>query len=180
MDEFIGERIKSLRKDNNLTQKKLADLTGLSEISIRKYENGERNPKFDTLEKISQALNVQVDYLLGRTEFKKFDSQIMKDDIFNLIKKSDNNNKEFSKLIRSIVDTMFLTINDFTDDKDIKILTIIHDLYRNIWRIKLIHKKNSTYNLLNTNFNNNDEEFNEYKRIISVLLDEFYNALNNK
>mgnify|MGYP002801380183 FL=1 len=32
------------------------------------YENGNREPDFDTLEKIADFFNVDIDYLLGRTE----------------------------------------------------------------------------------------------------------------
>ena len=54
----IGETIKELRKSANLTQKELAKLSGIAEITIRKYENNDRNPKKEQIEKIAKALNV--------------------------------------------------------------------------------------------------------------------------
>ncbi|WP_138207762.1 helix-turn-helix domain-containing protein [Haloimpatiens lingqiaonensis] len=56
----IGDKIRNLRNDKNLTQKELATAAGISEISIRKYENGDRKPKFETLQKIAGALNVSI------------------------------------------------------------------------------------------------------------------------
>ena len=53
----IGERIKELRIKKGLTQKQLANQTGLSEISIRKYEADERRPKIETIRKISTVLD---------------------------------------------------------------------------------------------------------------------------
>lgn len=54
----IGEKISFFRNNNNLTQKKLAELSGISEISIRKYEAGERNPKKEQVLKLARALNM--------------------------------------------------------------------------------------------------------------------------
>lgn len=61
----IGERIRQLRKSRNLTQKELGSLCGIAEPNIRKYETGKQNPKLDTIEKISAALNVSPADLLG-------------------------------------------------------------------------------------------------------------------
>lgn len=54
----IGDIIKKLRKEKGLTQKKLAELTGLAEITIRQYEAKKYIPKTQQLEKICQALDV--------------------------------------------------------------------------------------------------------------------------
>lgn len=54
----IGEKIQFYRKANKLTQKQLAKLSGLSEISIRKYEAGDRFPKKEQLEKIASVLEI--------------------------------------------------------------------------------------------------------------------------
>ncbi len=60
----IGEKIKMYRKLNKLTQKKLSQLSGVSEISIRKYEAGERNPKPEQLKKIASVLEIGGNELL--------------------------------------------------------------------------------------------------------------------
>lgn len=60
-----GERIKELRLQNKLTQKQLAEQSGLSEITIRKYETDERTPKFTTIEKICKVLHVNAAWLMG-------------------------------------------------------------------------------------------------------------------
>lgn len=60
--------LKKIRKENNLTQKQLAELTGLSERGIQNYELGTRNPNYDVLLKLGDYFNVSVDYLMGRTD----------------------------------------------------------------------------------------------------------------
>lgn len=60
----IGEKIKTFRLLHKLTQEQLAEMSGLSYISIRKYETGERNPKPDQLLKISDALGISINIFM--------------------------------------------------------------------------------------------------------------------
>lgn len=141
---IIGERIKELRLENNLTQKKLAQMAEISEISIRKYESGDRIPKYDVIEKLSSIFNVQPDYILGRSNQRKFDSNILSDDFKALLEIIESsNNPEFSKLIRNIVDTMFLTIYHDSKEGNFDRLLIIYNLYRNIFNLKISLKHES-------------------------------------
>lgn len=59
--------LKSLRKSNNLTQEDLAKALKVSRSTIGMYENGSREPDYETLETIADYFNVGIDYLLGRT-----------------------------------------------------------------------------------------------------------------
>ncbi|HBI6884199.1 TPA: helix-turn-helix domain-containing protein [Clostridium perfringens] len=54
----IGENLKRLRKNSNLTQKELADILGVTTVTIQNYENNRRAPNSETLLKISKALNM--------------------------------------------------------------------------------------------------------------------------
>lgn len=56
----IGKSIKTWRMKEGLTQKQLAEASHVSEISIRKYEAGDRIPKIGTLSKIARALNITI------------------------------------------------------------------------------------------------------------------------
>ena len=59
-----GDKIQKLRKEKGLTQAELAKKAGLSEISIRKYENNDRKPKLETIRKIAKALGVYMNELI--------------------------------------------------------------------------------------------------------------------
>lgn len=61
----IGENIKYYRKKKGLTQKQLAQMTGLAEITIRQYEAGKYEPKTENLYKIRKALDVNINQLYG-------------------------------------------------------------------------------------------------------------------
>lgn len=64
MVEF-GERLRTLRKQRNLTQKQLAELVGVQNSIISFYEVGDRMPSPEMLVKLAAALRVSADYLLG-------------------------------------------------------------------------------------------------------------------
>ena len=51
----IGEKIKTYRKLNNMTQEDLSKESDLYLSTIKKYETGERKPKPDQLQKIADG-----------------------------------------------------------------------------------------------------------------------------
>ena len=64
----FGNKLKSLSTQKRLTQEQLADATELSIESISNMERGIFGPRFNNLEKIAAALNVEVVRLF---EFQK-------------------------------------------------------------------------------------------------------------
>ena len=61
-------RLKELRTSKGLTQQKLADYIKVSKSSVNMYERGEREPGFETIEAIADFFNVDIDYLLGKSD----------------------------------------------------------------------------------------------------------------
>lgn len=61
----IGEKIKYYRKQIDITQDRLAELTGIHPVSIRKYETNKMQPQPPQLEKIAAALGVSYNALNG-------------------------------------------------------------------------------------------------------------------
>lgn len=64
----FAERLKSLRASRHLSQRELADMTKLPRSVVSMYESGKRNPKRESLEVLADFFNVDIDYLLGRSE----------------------------------------------------------------------------------------------------------------
>jgi len=58
----IGEKIKELRTDKNLSQAKLAEILEIDKSTIAKYETGEREPKFFILCKIADFFKMPLDF----------------------------------------------------------------------------------------------------------------------
>lgn len=65
-----GAKIKEIRKQKGLTQKQLGDLCGMADSAIRRYENGNANPKIETLQKIATALECDLSDLMDSDEYK--------------------------------------------------------------------------------------------------------------
>ncbi len=68
MTEIFKDRLKKTRESKGLTQSELAAIAGLQAAAISHFETGQRSPSFDNLRKLSDALTVSVDYLLGRID----------------------------------------------------------------------------------------------------------------
>lgn len=74
----IGKRISELRKEKNWSQSDLAKAVEASRDIIGKYERGEHSPSIEMATKIAEALEVTVDYLLGKQRFGKYDKEAIK------------------------------------------------------------------------------------------------------
>ena len=64
---MIAKRLIDLREEKNLKQKELAILLNINQSSYSKYETGRANVPIENLAKIADFYNVNVEYLMGRT-----------------------------------------------------------------------------------------------------------------
>ena len=64
----FGQRLRSVRKEHRLTQKQLAEQIGVTERNLRHYELGTVKPGLDVILSILDNLDVDANYLLGRTD----------------------------------------------------------------------------------------------------------------
>jgi HTH-type transcriptional regulator, competence development regulator len=94
---MLGERIAKLRKEKKLSQYDLAERLGFSRGKLANYEQGSRQPDYDTLEKIADYFEVTTDYLLGRTD--KRDGKF-EDKKINKVDKTYNSLAEITKLAK--------------------------------------------------------------------------------
>lgn len=67
----FSERLKNLRTVSHLSQEELAKRLKVTRSCIGNYEQGIREPDREDLEKIADYFNVDLDYLLGRTDVEK-------------------------------------------------------------------------------------------------------------
>ena len=64
----FSDRLKLLRAEKGLSQADFAKQIKLSKSSVNMYERGEREPGLETLERIADYFNVDMDYLLGKSD----------------------------------------------------------------------------------------------------------------
>lgn len=125
----FGTRLKNIRNENKMTRKDLADRLNLAVSTIGMYERGERNPNFEILEHIADIFNVDIDYLLCKSDIKnKYQ--------FSKIKKPSTPKKrvltaEQEADLKYITENnvLFFKRNNLTDSDIEKLETIIKDFY---------------------------------------------------
>ncbi len=92
----LGRRIKDLRKAKGITQEMLAEMVNMDITSLSKIETGRNYPQSETLEKIAEALKLDIDKLFC------FREKLSKDDYLNAINRNVmfiKNNDEKLKML---------------------------------------------------------------------------------
>ena len=65
---MIYRRIRDLREDQDLSQKQVAQMLGMSQTGYSKYETGENDSPTSVLIRLADFYQTSTDYLLGRTD----------------------------------------------------------------------------------------------------------------
>ena len=63
--EILGDRIRLVRTNRNLSQEQLAEAANLTRESINRIEKGSLKAKLETIAVIANILNIPIDYLIG-------------------------------------------------------------------------------------------------------------------
>ena len=66
-EKNFSSRIKTLRKERNISQKELAKVLGVNEDTISVWERGLRTPSRFMLERLAYLFSVDKEYLLGES-----------------------------------------------------------------------------------------------------------------
>ncbi len=65
------QRIRDLREDNDYTQLHISQILGITRPQYNLYELGDRKMPIDKLAELAEFYDVSLDYILGRTNYKK-------------------------------------------------------------------------------------------------------------
>jgi len=71
----FNTRLTSLRKERKLLQADVANKVDIARATYGAYEQGSRQPDFETLKKLADFFGVSLDYLLGRTNISALTPQ---------------------------------------------------------------------------------------------------------
>lgn len=124
----FGNNLKMLRIEHGWTQTELAKLLNVAKGTVSNWENENRFPDKDMLNKIADTFKVSMDYLLGRTNEEKLTIATP-----NITKKDIKDHNTFME------DAKALFMNDDVAEEDLeKIYRDISELY---WEAKEINKK---------------------------------------
>ncbi|CAI2671972.1 hypothetical protein AKUH3B209X_PPKS00100 (plasmid) [Apilactobacillus kunkeei] len=130
----LGQRLKNLRKQNNLTQFQLAEITFYSCQTISKWERDLCCPPIEALDIISKKLHIDISYFFETSHNKNLDNKIIKDSIKTLDVENNlsiNNLSNHSNVEKTTIQALFKNdddlINFFMDTIDRKIRNDIVD-----------------------------------------------------
>lgn len=97
----IGENIKNLRKEKNLTQQEMADLMGISRTYLTDIESNRKNLGTKTLQTLSEKLDISMMYLTtGRKAVGDLTGDELKEQFIEMKKKSDIRNEKFKESLQ--------------------------------------------------------------------------------
>lgn len=102
------ERLRELRKSKGISLKELGAIIGVAESTMSLYENGKRQPDYETLLKLAEYYGVTVDYLLRGSEEEQLPEELV---ILN--RKARNWSPEKRKQLLEMARVMFK--EDFND-----------------------------------------------------------------
>lgn len=103
------DRLRMLRESMNLNKKELSKKVGVAPSTISMYESGERNPSIENLEILADFFNVDIDYLLGKTDYTTkiiHSSEVIDDEITVLARNMITLTDDQKELIKSMIDQM--------------------------------------------------------------------------
>lgn len=69
---LLGSKIQQILKEQNITQRELAEALHLNPNTVNGYIRGRRFPDCETLSRIAAFLDTNTDYLLGNTNLRSY------------------------------------------------------------------------------------------------------------
>lgn len=68
----VAARLHEERKRHNMKQQEVAEITGIHIVTLSGYEIGKSEPPLEALVRLADAYGVSLDYLMCRTDERKF------------------------------------------------------------------------------------------------------------
>jgi transcriptional regulator with XRE-family HTH domain len=106
-----GERIQTLRKDNSLTQSKLAEKIELSVPQLVRYETKGVQPPADVLSRLANVFGTSIDYLVNGTIQNKAEEAIDDNLLLKQFKAVEQMKKEDKNVVTKLIDAFILKAN---------------------------------------------------------------------
>ena len=100
LKKLLGERIKRLRKNRNLTQEQLAEMIEIAPRNLSRIEVGESFVTAETLEKLLFALNVTAEELFAYEHIREAKDLLA--EIYTYLDTIKTNKSQLEKVYRAI------------------------------------------------------------------------------
>jgi transcriptional regulator with XRE-family HTH domain len=93
----LGIRLKKEREKRKWSQKEVAEKVGITNAVLSNYERDYRDPDTETLKKLADLYEVETDYLLGRSDFQKSNSNLLSKDEKDIAKRMEKIRQDLSE-----------------------------------------------------------------------------------
>ncbi|WP_128894144.1 helix-turn-helix domain-containing protein [Longirhabdus pacifica] len=105
----MGERLKELREQHQLTPQEVSKIIGIPKLTYVSYEKGELKPDLEKIIILSQHYDVTVDYILNRTDDPTFQISLSKEEEKEISRLLEKSTITFSKMsLEKTEETRFL------------------------------------------------------------------------
>ena len=136
MDQIkIGEFISNLRKEQELTQKQLAEKIGVSDKTVSKWECGNGMPELSMLPILCEALGINVNELLSGERLAEADySKRAEENMLHLIRESEEQKKKYTGALLQLAGGLLLvtfTVGFLIFISGIKHISLLLDIFAN-------------------------------------------------
>lgn len=99
----LGDRIKELRKQKNWSQNELAQKAGVSYAQLSRYEIKGSQPPAEVLNKLADALDTTLDYLINGDTNEKAKSTLKDAELLQQFKAVEQMNDDDRSVIRKVI-----------------------------------------------------------------------------
>jgi transcriptional regulator with XRE-family HTH domain len=83
---MFAEQLKELREENGYNQEYVAEYLGVKQQTYSRYENSVSEPDINTIQKLTALFKVSSDYLLGLSEFRQGNLDLLPNEIKEEVK----------------------------------------------------------------------------------------------
>jgi len=104
----FAERLRSLRKQKNLSQTELGQLAELHYTHIGRYERGTSRPSVDTLKRLADALDVSSDYLLEGASDEAAKAKFEERELLRQFQEVEQIPEEDKKVVKTLLDAFLI------------------------------------------------------------------------
>lgn len=108
--EKIGKFIAEKRKEKSLTQQELADILGISNKTVSKWECGNGLPEVSLMMPLCEALGISVNELLSGEELNNTYIEKAEENFIELIKEKENTKLSNQRFVLWQIGSVFITI----------------------------------------------------------------------
>ncbi|SHG16977.1 MULTISPECIES: helix-turn-helix domain-containing protein [Eubacteriales] len=112
---MVGDKIREIRKEHNMTQEQLAQKIGVKRSVVSKYETGNIVPSIDQLYKIADVFSIWIGELLDNMTGDIIDNVIKKSAgaiVYGALQKEDEEIERTNAKLDIIVEIMFEELNE--------------------------------------------------------------------